>query len=63
MEISEKILGLNKRNKMISLEYLIGIVLAFSLWGYHLINTAIISQSIAKKSKIIKFNMNKMIIE
>jgi hypothetical protein len=34
---------------LMSLEYLIGFVLAFSLWGYHLVNTGLISQDIATK--------------
>lgn len=45
----EKILGLKKENKWIIIEYTCGFILAFSLWGYHLINTGIISQNIAKK--------------
>jgi short subunit fatty acids transporter len=61
MEFSAKTLGLTSaphKTKRLSLEYLIGIILAFSLWGYHLIKTAVISQDIAskrkKKIKIIK---------
>ena len=54
MELSEKILGVKNtiNNKYISLEYLIGIILAFSLWGFHLFKTAVISQEIASKCKI-----------
>ncbi len=37
------------KRHLISLEYLIGFVLAFSLWGYHLVNTGFISQDIAIK--------------
>ena len=36
--------------KWINYEYIIGFVLAFGLWGYHLINIAMISQNIAGKS-------------
>jgi hypothetical protein len=54
MEISGKILGIKNtvNNKYISLEYLIGIILAFSLWGFHLFKTAVISQEIANKCKV-----------
>jgi hypothetical protein len=47
----EKFLGLEKQNKVRSLEYFFGIIIAFTLWGYHLINTGFISQEIAQKRK------------
>jgi hypothetical protein len=52
MKIIENVLGIKNENKMISLEYFIGILLAFSLWGYQLINAGIISQDLFKKCKI-----------
>jgi hypothetical protein len=55
MNIIEKILGLKKENKWITFEYFMGFIVAFSLWGYHLVNTGIISQKIAKKCKIFIF--------
>lgn len=38
--------------KFIDIEYFIGFILAISLWGYHLFQTAIISQEIAKDCNI-----------
>jgi hypothetical protein len=40
----EFIIGMKKENKFISIEYFFGIVISFTLWGYHLVQTAIISQ-------------------
>lgn len=40
-----------KNIKFIDVEYFIGFALAFSLWGFYLIQTAIISQDIAKDCK------------
>lgn len=56
MEFSAQTLGLTNaphKTKRLALEYLVGIILAFSLWGYHLIKTALISQDIASKCIII----------
>jgi hypothetical protein len=44
-----------KNIRFIDVEYLIGFALAFSLWGYYLIQTAIISNDIAKDCKQIYF--------
>ncbi len=52
VELIQYILGINKKNKILIFEYMIGIILAFSLWGYHIINTASISQEIAKESNL-----------
>jgi hypothetical protein len=51
MEYNEKL----KKSNYMSLEYFLGFVIAFSLWGYHLFNTGLISQDIAKKC-ILKIN-------
>ena len=37
----------NEKTNHICLEYFLGIILAFGLWAYHLINAAIISQNLA----------------
>jgi len=39
--------------RAIDIEYLFGFIVAFSLWGYYLYQTAVISQEIAKDCKII----------
>lgn len=49
MEIFSKKYYQNLR--FIDIEYFIGFALAFSLWGYYLVQTAIISQDIAKDCK------------
>ena len=49
MKFVENLLGMKKENKIISLEYFLGIIVSFSLWGYHLIQTGIISQEYFSK--------------
>lgn len=49
MKLIEKILGIKKENKFISLEYFLGIIIAFTLWGYHLFQTGVISQNYYSK--------------
>lgn len=47
-----------KKLRFIDIEYFLGFALAFSSWGYYLIQTAIISQGIAqdcKYNRIIKY--------
>jgi hypothetical protein len=49
MKFIENLLGIKKENKIISLEYFLGIIIAVTLWGYHLIQTGIISQEYFQK--------------
>ena len=48
----ELIIGLKKENKFISLEYFLGIVISFILWGYNLVRAGMISQEYYTKCKI-----------
>lgn len=50
MKYIERLLYIKKDNKIISLEYLLGVIVSLSLWVYHLIKAAIISQNLAKES-------------
>jgi len=42
---------IKEKIRFIDLEYFLGFILAFTLWGYYLIQTANISQYIAKDCK------------
>lgn len=47
----EFLLGIKKENKIISIEYFLGIIISFTLWSYYLIQTGIISQEYYHKCK------------
>ncbi len=49
------IFNLFKKFRFIDIEYIVGFILAISLWGYYLIQTGIISQDIANDCIIICF--------